>query len=153
MYSIVLFTFKFVICIPDDTYWPTKKMVFGHDLVEISDISTGNIIVKGVANHASKEYEFSHLLSYSDLVQSQLPFERGGKTIVPTPFTYANVSISVSYSESEVEDPVESVYEIKDEVHNDPDPIQSLLPILGLNGIKMLLRKLGMLYQNPVIIM
>ena len=47
---------------------PPKRVVFGHDLVEISDISTGNIIVKGVANHASKEYEFSHFLPYAYLV-------------------------------------------------------------------------------------
>ena len=89
---------------------PPKRVVFGHDLVEISDISTGNIIVKGVANHASKEYEFSHLLSYSDLVQSQLPFERGGKTIIPTPFTYDNLSIIVSDLESKAKDQVESFF-------------------------------------------
>ena len=100
---------------------PPKWVVFGHDLVEISDISTGNIIVKGVANHASKAYEFSHFLLYSDPVQSQLPFERGRKTILPTPFTYDNISISISYSKSEAEDPVESIYEIEDEVHSDLD--------------------------------
>ena len=49
-----------------------KKFVFGPDLVEISYISTGKIIVKGVANHASKTYEFSHFLPYLDPVQSQL---------------------------------------------------------------------------------
>ena len=64
----------------------------------------------------------SHFFSYSAPVQPQLPFERGGKTILPTPFTYDNVSINVSYSESEVEDPIESVYEIEDEFHNDPYP-------------------------------
>ena len=46
----------------------------------------------------------------------------GGKTIISTPFTYDNVSISVSDSEYEVEDPVESIYEIEDEVHSDPNP-------------------------------
>ena len=89
---------------------PPKWEVFGYDLVEISYISTGKIIVKGVANHTSKAYEFSHFLPYSDPIQSQLLFERGDKTIVPTPFTYDNISISVSDSEYEVEDPVESVY-------------------------------------------
>ena len=39
-----------------------KQVVFGLDSVEISDISTGRIIAKGVANHASKAYEFSHFL-------------------------------------------------------------------------------------------
>ena len=69
-------------------------MVFGLESVEISDISTRNIIVKSVANHASKAYEFSHFLPYAYQVQSQLPFERGGKTIISTPFTYDNFSIN-----------------------------------------------------------
>ena len=89
--------------------------------MEISDISTGKLITKGIANHASKAYEFSHFLPYSDPVQSQLPFERRGKTILPTPFTYYNVFISVSDSESEAEDQVVSVYGIEDEVQSDPD--------------------------------
>ena len=41
-----------------------KQVVFGPDSVEISDISTRKIIVKGVVNHASKAYEFSHFLPY-----------------------------------------------------------------------------------------
>ena len=90
--------------------------------MEISDISTRNIIVKCVANHASKAYEFSHFLQYLELVQSQLLYEIEGKTIIPKPFAYDNVSISVSDLEPKAEDPVESTYEIEDEVHNDPDP-------------------------------
>ena len=72
-----------------------KQVVFGPDSVEISDISTRNIIAKGVANHASKAYEFSHFLPYSDPVHSQQPFEREGKFILPKPFAYGNVSINV----------------------------------------------------------
>ena len=87
----------------------------------ITYISTRKIIAKGVANHAFKEYEFSHFLPYSDPVQPQQPFERGGKNILSTPF-YDNVSITVSNSKSEVEDSVESVDEIEDEVHSDPYP-------------------------------
>ena len=68
--------------------------------MEISDISTGKMIKKGVASHASKEYEFSHFLPYLDPVPSQLPFEREGKFILPKTFAYENVSIKVSYSES-----------------------------------------------------
>ena len=52
-------------------------------------------------------------------MQSQLPFERIGKTILSTPFTYDNVFISVLDSKSEAENPVD---EIEDEVHSDPDP-------------------------------
>ena len=51
---------------------PPKRVVFGPDSVEISDISTGKIIAKGVANHASKAYEFSHFMPYLDPVQTQL---------------------------------------------------------------------------------
>ena len=47
---------------------PPKRAVFGPDSVEMSNISTRKIIVKGVANHVSKEYEFSHFLPYADLV-------------------------------------------------------------------------------------
>ena len=65
---------------------PPKRVVFGLESVEILDISNGNIIVKGVANHASKAYEFSHFLPYSDPVQPQLSFEMGGKNILSTPF-------------------------------------------------------------------
>ena len=64
-----------------------KQVVFGTDSVDIIDISIRKIIVKGVANHASKAYELSHFLPYSAPVQPQLPFERGGKTILHTPFT------------------------------------------------------------------
>ena len=90
-------------------------MVFGLDSVEISYISTRNFIAKGVANHASKAYDFSHFLPYSDIEPSELPFEREDKFIVPKPFSYDNVSINVSYSKSEAEDQVESVLGIEDE--------------------------------------
>ena len=65
---------------------PLKRVVFGPNSVEITNTSTRNIIVKGVANHASKAYEFSHFLPYSDPVQPQLSFEMGGKNILSTPF-------------------------------------------------------------------
>ena len=84
---------------------PPKRVTFGHDSVEITHISIGNIIAKGAANHASKAYEFSHFLSFSYPLHSQLPLERGGKNIISTPF-----AVSTSISESEVE-PVVSVYE------------------------------------------
>ena len=86
--------------------------------MEISDISTGNIIEKGVANHASKAYELSHFMPYSDPVQSQLPFKREGKFILPKPFSYDNFSINVYDLEFEAEDQVESVFGIEDEVQS-----------------------------------
>ena len=41
-----------------------KQVVFEPDLVEITNISTGDIVVKGIAYHASKAYIFSHLMPY-----------------------------------------------------------------------------------------
>ena len=68
-----------------------KQVVFGPDLVEITNISTVNIIVKGIAGHASKAYAFSHFMPYLDPVQPQLPFEvdEGIKTpLLPIADTY-----------------------------------------------------------------
>ena len=35
-----------------------KRVIFGPDSVEITDILNGNIITKGATNHASNAYEF-----------------------------------------------------------------------------------------------
>ena len=43
-----------------------KKVIFSPDEVEITEISTGRVIAKGVANRAQKVYMFSHFLPYSN---------------------------------------------------------------------------------------
>ena len=43
-----------------------KKVIFSPDEVEITEISSGRVIAKGVANHAQKVYMFSHFLPYSN---------------------------------------------------------------------------------------
>ena len=43
-----------------------KKDIFSPNEVEISDISNGKIIAKGVVDHTSKVYKFSHFLPYSN---------------------------------------------------------------------------------------
>ena len=43
-----------------------KKVIFSPDEVEIIEISSGKVIAKGVANHTSKVYMFSHFLPYSN---------------------------------------------------------------------------------------
>ena len=48
-----------------------KRVIFGPKSIDIIDISTGNIIEKVVANHVSKEYEFSHFMTFSKLAHSQ----------------------------------------------------------------------------------
>ena len=42
-----------------------KKVIFSPDDVEIIDISIGKVIAKGVVDHTSKVYKFSHFLPYS----------------------------------------------------------------------------------------
>ena len=56
-----------------------KLVVFDTISKEISDISTGKFMVKGVGNHASKAYELAHFLPYSDSMQSQLHLKRNVK--------------------------------------------------------------------------
>ena len=100
-----------------------KRLIFGPDSVEITNISTGNIIAKGVANHNSKEYEFSHFMPFSEPVHSQLPLERGGKNILSTPF-----AILTSILESEAKYSVVSVYEIEVQGDSDPNPVPTPNP-------------------------
>ena len=108
---------------------PPKRVEFGLDSVEITNISTGNIIAKEVANHASKEYEFSHFLPYSDPVQPQLPFERGGKNIISTPFVNGVLS-KISDSEDEEQDQHDLDIEVVPHENLDPNlaPIPNQWP-------------------------
>src|SRR5712692_6891342 len=43
-----------------------KKVILSPDEFEITEISSGKFIAKGVANHTSKVYMFSHFLPYSN---------------------------------------------------------------------------------------
>ena len=43
-----------------------KKVIFSPGEVEITEISSGKVIAKEVANHAQKVYMFSHFLPYSN---------------------------------------------------------------------------------------
>ena len=58
--------------------------------------------MKGIANHASKAYEFSHFMPFSEPVHSQQPLAREGKIISSTSFA-ASTSITVSLSVYEIE--------------------------------------------------
>ena len=42
-----------------------KRVTFDSESIEIIEKSIGKIIVKGIANHATKAYEFSHFLLVS----------------------------------------------------------------------------------------
>ena len=90
-----------------------KRVIFGPDSVEITDISIGSIIAKGTANNASKAYEFSHFMAPSETVHSQQPPAREGKIIASTSFI-ASTSIA---------DPSISVYDIKIQGDSDLDSV------------------------------
>ena len=90
-----------------------KQVIFGPDSVEITYISTGSIIAKGTANHASKAYELSHFMPPSELVHSQQPLAREVKIIASTSFT---TSTSIEY-------PSLSFYEIEIQGDSDLDSV------------------------------
>ena len=43
-----------------------KKVIFSPNEFEITEISNGKLIAKGVVDHSSKVYKFSHFLPYSN---------------------------------------------------------------------------------------
>ena len=74
-----------------------KRVIFGPDSVEITDISTGSIIVKGATNHASKAYEFSHFMPPSKPMHSQQPLAKEGKIISSAYFTASTSIVDPSF--------------------------------------------------------
>ena len=98
---------------------------------------------KGVANNASKAYEFSPILPYSDIVQSQLQFVREGKTILPKNFHMIMFPLLFQIHNLKKRTKSNNFMEMKMNFNWIRIHIQSLLPILGLSGLKRLLRKMG----------
>ena len=52
-----------------------KQVVFGLDSVEITKISTGELVEKEIVDHASKAYIFSHFMPYTVPESPQLSFK------------------------------------------------------------------------------
>ena len=52
-----------------------KKVLFGPDSIEIIKISNEDIVAKGIADHASKAYMFSHFMPFTIPASPQLPFK------------------------------------------------------------------------------
>ena len=78
--------------------------MFRLDSVEITNISTGEIVAKGIVDHASKAYYFSHFMPFLVLAISQLPFEADeGINIHPLPIAISVLNPDISYSDSEEE--------------------------------------------------
>ena len=81
-----------------------KQVLFGSDSVEITKISTGDIVMKGIVDHSSKAYIFSHFMPYIVLASPQLPFEADEGINIPSLPIVVPVSIpDISDSYSEVE--------------------------------------------------
>ena len=81
-----------------------KKVLFEPDSVEITNILTREIIVKGIANRASKEYYFSHFMPFSVPIASHLPFEVDEGINIPSlPIAVSVSNPDISYSDSEEE--------------------------------------------------
>ena len=80
-----------------------KQVVFGPDSVEITKISTGELLVKGFFEHASKEYIFSHM-PYTIPASPQLSFEADEGINIPSlPIAVSVLNANISDSDSEEE--------------------------------------------------
>ena len=79
-----------------------KQVLFGPDSVEITNISTGEIVAKGITDHASKAFHFSHFMSFSVPTSSQLPFEDVEGIKIPSlPIAVSVLNLDLSDSDSE----------------------------------------------------
>ena len=121
-----------------------KEVVFGPHSVDISNISTGKIIKKGVANHVSKEYEFSHFLPYLAPTQSQQTFKREGKKSLSSPFADNDMLSKISVQK--IGNKISLILILRLYLKMIHIQIHLLFQIRsGLNGMKSSLKQLGMM--------
>ena len=81
-----------------------KQVLFGPDLVEITNISTRDIVAKGIANHAFKAYYFNDFMPLSVPTSSQLPFEADEGINIPSlPIVVSVLNPDISNSDSKEE--------------------------------------------------
>ena len=101
-----------------------KQVLFGPDSVEITNISTREIVVKGTADHASKAYYFSHFIPFSVPTSSQLPFKDDEGIKIPSlPIAVSVLNPDISDSDSEEESSYfDPDIDIKTQRDLDPDP-------------------------------
>ena len=94
-------------------------MVLG---IQITRISTGDIVAKGMSDHASKAYIFSHFMPYTVPTSPQLSFEADEGIKIPSLPIADSVSIpDISYSDSK-EEPSQHDPEIELTPQRDLDP-------------------------------
>ena len=109
--------------------------------MEILYITTGKIVVKGVANHASNSYEFSHFLPYSAPTQCQKPFEREGKNSLSYPFADNDMLSKISFLEDEEQ--YRHDLDIKIIPQDDLDPYPPPIPNQNPKWPKNLIKAVG----------
>ena len=81
-----------------------KQVLFGPDSVDITNISTGEIVLKGIVDHASKASYFSHFMPFLVPASSQLPFEADEGINIPSlPIVVLVLNPDISNSDSEEE--------------------------------------------------
>ena len=114
---------------------PPKRVVFGLDLVEILDISFGNIIAKGIEIHSSKAYALSHFMPYSDPIQSQLPFKEEEGINSPL-FPFVDKDVLSNFSNLEDEEQDQHDIDLRLNLKRIQFQIQYLFQIRRLNGPK-----------------
>ena len=81
-----------------------KQVVFGPDSMEITKISTGELVEKGMVDHASKAYYLSHFMPFLVPASSQLQFEADEGINIPSlPIVVSVLNTDISYSDSKEE--------------------------------------------------
>ena len=67
-----------------------KRVTFDSEIVEITEKSTRQLVAKGIANHSTKAYEFSHLLLVSPPT-TLLPHDNNTENIWHGIFGHVNI--------------------------------------------------------------
>ena len=101
-----------------------KQVVFGPDSVEITNISIRETVAKGIVDHASNEYTFSHSMPYTVPAQPQLLFKADEGINIPSLLIADTVLLpDISGSDSEEEEHQHDPdIELTPQRDLDPDP-------------------------------
>ena len=104
-----------------------KQVVFGPDSVEITKISTGELVAKGIDDHGSKAYIFSHFMPYTVPTSPKLSFEADEGVNIPSlPITVSILNLDISNSDSEEESSqCDPDIELTTQRYLDPYPIST----------------------------
>ena len=120
-----------------------KRVGFGPDTIQISNISTSKLIAKGVANHASKEYEFSHFF------HTQIHYKPCNQLKGKLNILYLNhflmtiFLVIIQIQNLNARTKLNQILILRRKFSKIQIQIQFLLPILGLNEVIKSLKLMG----------